>query len=479
MQFAIIIYFTCLLLSCINAGSLYAQEEKQPLNTVLQIPDKIFDVIDKKTSHIELNLIRQTEKYLSRLQRQENKLKKKLLKKDSTLAKEMFAGAEVKYNKLKKFTGNINKYQTLYSGHLDSLSTALSFLKYDNIKNLASNTALQNAIDQVGSLQGKFSQTEQIKKILAERQRFLRKQFENLGIVKELRKFQRQVYYYRAQVHEYEELFQNTSNLEAKLIELVLKVPRFREFFAKNSILASLFPNPGSSGSSNTGPVLGLQSRAQVVSFMQNQMGSNTSAANSIFQNKLQTAQGQIEALRNKLNSLGGNRSDLEIPDFKPNNQKTKSFFQRLEYGTNVQTTRGNFYFPVTSDLGLSVGFRIDDKNIIGLGASYKVGWGKNISNISVSSQGAGFRSFLDINIKKRFFVSGGFEYNYQQPFQSLNVLNDLSSWQQSGLIGMSKIVSMNTKLFKKTKIQLLWDFLSYQQRPQTQALKFRIGYSF
>jgi trimethylamine:corrinoid methyltransferase-like protein len=116
---------------------------------------------------------------------------------------------------------------------------------------------------------------------------------------------------------------------------------------------------------------------------------------------------------------------------------------------------------------------------VIGVGASYKVGWGQNIRNISVSSQGVGFRSFADYKIKGSFFASGGFEYNYQQPFSSVSIVRDLDNWQQSGLAGISKIISLKSKMFKKTKMQLLWDFLSYSQRPQTQPLKFRVGYNF
>jgi hypothetical protein len=54
-----------------------------------------------------------------------------------------------------------------------------------------------------------------------------------------------------------------------------------------------------------------------------------------------------------------------------------------------------------------------------------------------------------------------------------------LSKWQQSGLVGISKVISIKSKFFKKTKLQLLWDFLSYEQVPRTQALKFRVGYNF
>src|SRR6201991_2267036 len=101
------------------------------------------------------------------------------------------------------------------------------------------------------------------------------------------------------------------------------------------------------------------------------------------------------------------------MPDFKPNDQRTKTFWRRLEYGTNFQTTRNNYAFPTTSDLGLSVGYKLSEKSTIGIGASYKLGWGNGIQHIVFSSQGAGVRSFVDVRIKGSFSASGGLEYNY------------------------------------------------------------------
>jgi hypothetical protein len=155
-----------------------------------------------------------------------------------------------------------------------------------------------------------------------------------------------------------------------------------------------------------------------------------------------------------------------------------------LEYGSNIQTARNNF-FPTTTDLGLSVGYKLTDKSVVGIGASYKMGWGKDIKNISISSQGMGLRSYMDVKLKGSFYASGGFEYNYQpinaDSLSSTAVMNwkDVSSWQQSGLVGVSKIISIKSKFFKKTKLQLMWDFLSYQQVPRTQPVKFRVGYNF
>jgi hypothetical protein len=69
-------------------------------------------------------------------------LKRKLWRKDSTLAKQLFDGSEEKYAALKKGEAKVSKYGSVYSGHLDSLSTALNFLKTDKIGNLSSNPEL-------------------------------------------------------------------------------------------------------------------------------------------------------------------------------------------------------------------------------------------------------------------------------------------------------------------------------------------------
>ena len=167
------------------------------------------------------------------------------------------------------------------------------------------------------------------------------------------------------------------------------------------------------------------------------------------------------------------------MPDFKPNGQKTHPFLKRLELGVNIQTTRANGYFPSTTDFGLSLGYKISNKSTIGIGGSYNVGWGTSINHIHFSSQGVGIRSFIDVQIKKNIYISGGYEENYTTPFTTLAQLQTTSLWQRSGLIGLSKMVSLPGKVVKKTKVSLLWNFLSYYQQPRTQPILFRVGYAF
>jgi hypothetical protein len=133
----------------------------------------------------------------------------------------------------------------------------------------------------------------------------------------------------------------------------------------------------------------------------------------------------------------------------------------------------------VTTDIGFSVGYKLNNSGILGVGASYKLGWGRDLSHISFSSQGAGLRSYLDWKLKKSIYITGGFEYNYQSTTNSSMQLPEVNEWQQSGLIGLTKTITIKSKFFKATKFQLLWDFLSYSQIPKAQPFLFRVGYSW
>jgi hypothetical protein len=196
-------------------------------------------------------------------------------------------------------------------------------------------------------------------------------------------------------------------------------------------------------------------------------------------QSNLQNAESQLDGYKSKLSSLGSGNGDLDMPNFKPNDQKTKTFLKRFEYGVDFQTTHTNYYFPMVTDFGGSLGYKLGHNNSIGIGASYKLGWGNGIQHIAFSNQGVGLRSFLQIHIKSSFSATGGVEYNYTTPFASFQNLRQIQDWTKSGLIGVTKTVSLKNRVFKKTSVSLLWDFLSYQQVPQTQAFLFRVGYTF
>jgi len=59
----------------------------------------------------------------------------------------------------------------------------------------------------------------------------------------------------------------------------------------------------------------------------------------------MQNAHAELNKLKDKL-LKGGGTSDTELPDFKPNTQKTKTFLQRVEYGFNMQFGKNNGWMP-------------------------------------------------------------------------------------------------------------------------------------
>lgn len=457
----------------------YAQDSIA-LSEVLKYPDKVFKTLDWKTSSIESKLDWATFKYLSKLQKQEIKLKKKLSKKDTALTHQLFDGIDNKYNSLKNGASQISKFESVYSGHLDSLSTVLSFLKSNNLSSFASNPELQKTLDQYKGLQDQLNASEQIRKYLDQRQQLLKQQFESLGMVKELKQFQKQAYYYKEQIAQYKQAFEDPSQVEQKLLEVVKSVPQFKEFFARNSLLGALFPMPENS-SEATASLQGLQTRAMVNQSLADRFGSGPDATQLLQQNLL-SAQGQLNDLKNRLNgysagSYGNGSSDQQLPNFKPNDQKTKPFLKRLEYGANLQSQKARYMFPRTTDVGLSIGYRINQNSVAGLGLATKIGWGSGWNHIALTYQGLDLRSFLDYKLKGTFFISGGYELNYLNKISSTAQLKDYSAWQKSGLIGLSKKYTISKKL--KGDMKLLWDFLSYQQVPQAQPFIFRIGYFF
>jgi hypothetical protein len=424
---------TILLLSLLGEHLSYAQDSTR-LDKIISFPDKLINSIHKKTSQLTDRLDSQTEKYLQKLARKEEKLNRKLAKLDSSAAKALFANSQQQYAsfiaKMKDTTGSASgKISGEYLPYLDSLKGGLSFLQQDKAGGkLLQGGSLANVnstLSEVNQLQDKLQNAESVKQFIRERRQQIKdalSRYTNLpsSIKNSFGEYNKQAYYYFAQVNEYKEVLKDPDKLEQKALSLINQSPAFQEFMKSHSELAGLLSLPVNY--SDPQGLVGLQTRDQVQQMITSQMGGGANAGQQ-FGQQVQAAEQQLNVLKEKLGKLGGGSADIEM--------------------------------------------------------SYKAGWGKDIQHIVFTSEGIGLRSYADVKMKGSLYVSGGFEYNYQQPFNSLMTINSFSKWSNSGLIGISKVVSLKTKVFKKTKLQLLWDFLSYEQRPVQQPFKFRVGYTF
>ena len=482
-----IVVYVCLLMVCIvGSRRLVAQQANEQAG----ISNASLDVIEKKYKGLEASLQKQTEKLLQRMQRKEAKLHKAMSAKDST-ANALFAGSAARYKaleaKLKSGESIKDKFPLKeYIPGLDSVHSATRFLEQAKDKLPAGQLEKVQALnDQLKSFESKLQQANDIKAFIKERQQQLKAEVEKLNLTKQFTSLNKEAYYYSQRLQEYKALINDRKKLEEKALATLRELPAFKNFLQKNSYLAQLFGTPSDLGS--PAALAGLQTRAQVGSIISQRMGMGGAATDnhnvpqadpsSMMQQQIQAAQAQLNQLKDKVNQLGGGgSSDLDMPAFKPNQQKTKSFWQRLEYGANLQTAGTSGLLPATMDIGLSLGYKLNDKSVIGIGGSYKLGLGKPVSHMELSNQGIGIRSFLDVKLKGSIWITGGYEYNYLQAFKDLSTIRNLDVWQKSGLIGLTKKFKAGKK---DGKLQLLWDFLSYSQVPRGQAIKFRIGYNF
>jgi hypothetical protein len=160
---------------------------------------------------------------------------------------------------------------------------------------------------------------------------------------------------------------------------------------------------------------------------------------------------------------------------FTPNHQRTKSFGGRIVWGMDMQFGRAVSYLPTTANIGVTAGYRLNDRLTTGIGIDYLMGMGTGWKDIHFSNQGAGLREYTKWQIKKGWDLQGGAEFNYMASFQSIARLRGLQNWQTSALLGISKQYKVSRKI--NGNFQILYDFLYRQHLPNTQPFLFRLGY--
>jgi hypothetical protein len=473
---------------CLAITITHAQSVDSLTGKLTHFPSRLFGKIQSQSASLNQTISTQTQKLLARMARREQQMQQRLAAVDSNGAKSLFAGSQQQYAALAAQVRNDSggrpvRLSGQYVPYADTLQGAMAFLRqHAQLLSGSSISKMQGAASQFQALQAKMQDADIVKAYVQSRQQqisqFLAQHGNLTGVLgKPLAGMQQEQYYFSQRVAQYKALFSDPGALAQKALSMLSQLPAFQNFMQSHSQLGALFHVPGNYGSPQA--VNGLQTKEQVAQIVQSQVSAAGPAGASAMQGNLQSAQSQLDGYKDKLSRLGLGNGDAQMPNFKPNDQKTKTFLGRLQYGFNFQTTNSSYYYPSLLSLGVSLGYKLGHSNVVGIGASYELGTGNGIQHIAFSSQGLGLRSFLTIKIKGTFSATGGFEYNYMTPFSSYSQLKQLEYWQKSGLIGVTKTISTKSKLLKQTTLSLLWDFLSYQNIPPTQPLIFRMGYTF
>jgi hypothetical protein len=438
--------------------------------------------VSSKADMLAYKLNKQTAKVLRRYRNLETRIIKKIAVKDSARAATFVKEAEHRYKQLEEKLKQPSALEE-YSPGLDSMKSALVFLQQNPqlLSGINKNSKkLKDVIDKTGELEGQFQKAEELKRFLSEKKNYLEKELQSLGLVKELKKLNKEIFYYGEYLREYKSILCDHKRAERKALELLSKIKAFQEFMKKNSYLSQLFNLPGNYSSPQS--LTGLQTRAQVQQLVAQQIG--TAPVNGVdprqyVQSQMQQAQQQLNQLKDKIKFLDtdGGSGDTEMPDFRVNKLRTRPFIKRLEYGFDLQNLRSTRVLPVTTDFSFTIGYKIRNGIQAGLGSGYKMGWGSGFRNLKLTNQGLNFRSYIEAKARASIWISGGFEYNYMKEFKKLRDITNPDIWQKSALIGVSK--RWRIAKSKQGNIQLLFDILAKKQVPAGQSVKLRFGYRF
>ena len=443
--------------------SLLAQAQKCPTTLADSSFQKRFlHCVDKKVIQLQSGYDRQNEKYLLKILKRERKLRKEIASKDSLLAKDLFGDLEESYAFLKRMPAG-TKNPLTYSGHLDSLISTLKF--FDNY---GANEKINKSLASLADVQEKLNDATRLKKYVLQRQAYLEQRLKDLPSLRQFGKLKKEMYYYKAQLDQLRQTFEDPQKAETALLSKICQTPAFKKFFASNSQIGRFF-RISNDGSGSSVSLDGLQTRASVQQTVESRTGSGPS---QFVETQLAKANDAAASIKQSAD-LPQLRLKMPGSSFKPNTQKTKPFSGRLEKGVNVHFGKMYSFMPLTADIALSIGYRLNDGATIGAGASYTLGLGHGISDISLSHQGYTLRSFIDWKLRGSIYLSGG----YERRFVNMPDGHDLKNWQQSGLLGLSKKWQLNNKI--NGKMQLLFDLLSQHAQPVSEPVIFRVGYNF
>ncbi len=164
-----------------------------------------------KANSVKEKIDKKSGKALKSMEKQEARIRRKLSKIDSVMAISIFSEVSGKYEELK----NRITAGKLAGGYVPSLDTMLTSLKFfeRNPQLLASvkdsREKLDAALQKVNGLRSEIQKAEAIKQFIKERKELLKAQLSRFGFAKELRKLNKQYYYYAEQIKEYKAILKD------------------------------------------------------------------------------------------------------------------------------------------------------------------------------------------------------------------------------------------------------------------------------
>jgi len=274
-----------------------------------------------------------------------------------------------------------------------------------------------------------------------------------------LSKMEKERYYYHVQISEYRKTLRDPSTLDDKMLNILRRDPRWREF------AATLPAKPQNADR--------MQPRQLVQKMMQSQAAALDPEPAKLLSEAKKKGSDLLGGLSNQAVSFGNMDNAAQMPKFTPNPYKTKSFWKRIDVGFNLQFDGRTNILPTTGIAGVQASFNFDPKLSTGLLANYRFGMGE-ITNIRFSHAGAGYGAFANYKVWKMLGVQAGYERNRRAAMET-GEFRYPASWTSSVLAGLTWEYGVGRKA--KGTVGVFYDFLYQQHTPQTNAVLWRMGW--
>lgn len=434
---------------------------------------KYLNVVNRKLDIFQSRVLSLNRKSYTRLARWEAKLRRQIEKINPALASKLFNDNRFNFSKLESIQRSgeqaLLNYRARYDQYRDKVSINVKYLSQKNQE--VSNELYKRTKeldDEVRKLDSLMSVTEGLEeKIKQRRTELLSSLQQALTSNRYSRKISREAYYYSEKLRNYKEIFSDPHDVEIKLLSVIQQIPGFSQFAANNSFISGMFP--GLTTSSTSTIIEGLQTKQQIDGLLANASKIGGSQVSQAISQHVGEAKAKLSGIKDRISQQGS--ASVELPDFKPNSQKSRTLAQRIEYGFNIQFSKANRLVPHGANIGLEAGYKLNNRSIIGVGIATRVGISTN-PKVSFNNNGISLRSFLDWRLKRQFFITGGLERHF---FRYSESGSNFREADMSHLVGISKKISFSGKLVKGLKVQLLYDLTHQGNVLQSQPIIFRI----
>ena len=274
-----------------------------------------------------------------------------------------------------------------------------------------------------------------------------------------LSKMEKERYYYTAQINEYRKPLRDPSNMDDKLMSALRGDPRFADFAAT---LPAKPQNPAK-----------MQPRQMVQEMMQTQATAIDADPTKLIQDAKTRGNEILGNLSAQSTSFGNIDNAAQMPKFTPNPYKTKSFWQRVDVGFNLQFDNRTRFMPSTGVAGAQAAFNFNPKFSVGVLADYRFGMG-DIKNIRLSHAGADYGAFANYKILKMFGLQVGYERNWRVEME-MNEIQYPATWSNSALAGLTWEYGVGKKA--KGTVGVFYDFMYKKHTPESNAVLWRMGW--